>query len=82
MDIDRLEDDAQTRGLRLTTWQGSEVVNVTTPGREMTREDVETFRAILAEHGLEEVQSWVATQGMSWLSDGVFAGVSFRVTTA
>lgn len=64
--------------LRLTEY--GDVINVmTTGGREMTREDVDAFRAALFDAGYVEVKSWVAIQGASWLSDGVFAGVSFRI---
>jgi len=60
------------------------VINLNTVDfyREMVAEDVEAFRAALTAAGYVEVGSWVATQGMSWLSDGVFAGVSFRVRLA
>jgi hypothetical protein len=60
------------------------VINLNTADdrRELTREDTDAFRAALAEAGYAEVESWVAMQGVSWLSDGVFAGVSFRVRPA
>lgn len=85
MDLDklteRLEATLRPLGLRLIDFGG--VYNITAPDRDMlTREDVEAFRAVLTECGYVEVESWVASQGVSWLSDGVFAGVSFRVRPA
>jgi hypothetical protein len=68
-------------GVTLRHW-GGDVFNIITNDREMVRADVDTFRAALTECGYEEVKSWVAVEGMSWLSDGVFAGVSFRVRAA
>lgn len=67
-----------TQGLRLVRYDNG-VLNLTARGREMIPADVETFRLALTRAGYEETGSWVATQGASWLSDGVFAGVSFRV---
>lgn len=60
------------------------VINLNTADdrREMTRDDTDAFRAALAEAGHVETESWIAWQGASWLSDGVFAGVSFRVRPA
>lgn len=65
--------------LRLNQYD-SGVINMTTAdGREMVREDVDAFRSALTGAGYAEVKSWVATQGMSWLHPGLFAGVSFEV---
>jgi hypothetical protein len=55
------------------------VVNVTARDRGLLVEDVDAVRAALAAAGFTEVQAWEAVQGMSWLSPGVSAGVSFRV---
>lgn len=85
MDIETMRAALEPLGLRLRTFgPGPDVLNLITDddGREMTRADVDAFRALLAEHGLAEAESWVARQGVSWLSDGVFAGVSFRVRPA
>lgn len=68
--------------LRLNEYNSGIINMVTTGGREMTREDVDAFRVALTGVGHVEVESWVTTQGASWLSDGVFAGVSFRVRPA
>lgn len=80
---DRLTAALEPRGLVLRTW-GGDVFNIITKGeaREMTNEDLDAFRAVMTECGYVEVKSWVARQGVSWLSDGVFAGVSFRVRPA
>lgn len=67
-------------GLRLITWRDAPVINVNAiPPRLLIQADVDAFRAALADAGYAELDSWVATQGASWLSDGLFAGVSFRV---
>jgi hypothetical protein len=57
------------------------VINLNTSDdrRELTRGDVDAFRAALTEAGYVEVKSWIAWQNKSWMSDGVFAGVSFEV---
>lgn len=56
-----------------------DIVNVDARERELTASDVDAFRAALNELNLVEVNSWVATQGASWLSPGQSAGVSFQV---
>jgi len=55
------------------------VFNIGARGRELAREDVDAVREALAELGYVEVRSWVAMQGVSWLSPGLPAGVSFEV---
>lgn len=67
---------AELDGIRLRTF--ADVVNISGDGRDLTREDVERLRAVLAEAGLEEVKSWIATEGASWLSNGI-QSVSIRV---
>lgn len=82
MDIEAMHAALEPLGLRLRTFgSGPDVLNLITGDerREMTRADVDAFRALLAEHGLTELESWIATQGVSWFSGGIFAGVSFRV---
>lgn len=79
MDIERLRADLAPFGLFLIIFAGGDVINMTAPGREMDRTDVEEFRLALARQDYDEVQSWVATQGASWFSEGISAGVSFRV---
>lgn len=68
-------------GLYLTVFNDS-VINLAPRDRELTRDDVDTVRAAIARIGMREVESWLARQGVSWLSDGVFAGVSFRLSAA
>jgi len=63
--------------LRLRVFPGN-VVNIN-PDREVTRADVDHVRDAFQKLGWTEVESWLPRQGMSWLSDGVSAGVSFRV---
>lgn len=58
------------------------VINIAGHGRELRRDDVDAVRAALSQIGYVEIESWVATQGMSWLSAGMPAGVSFRVEPA
>ena len=63
--------------LRLRVFPGN-VVNIN-PDREVTRADVDRVRDAFQKLGWTEVESWLPRQGVSWLSDGVSAGVSFRV---
>lgn len=55
-----------------------DVVNVYASGRDLTRQDVDATRAALTGASYAEVKSWIAREGMSWLSDGV-ASVSFKI---
>lgn len=63
-------------GLTLTVYR-SGVVNVNRS--ELARADVDAVRAAFAKLGWTELEAWLPVQGMSWLSDGISAGVSFRV---
>lgn len=54
------------------------IVNIHAPCRALTEEDVDAARAAILAAGYEEVQSWIATEGMSWLSDGI-PSVSFEI---
>lgn len=55
------------------------IVNVAgADGRELTPEDIADVRSQIAYVDCKEVRSWVATEGMSWLSDGM-QSVSFEV---
>jgi hypothetical protein len=56
----------------------SSVVNVRSQGRDLILADVEAVRAALTAAGYRESESWVAWQGVSWLSPGVMSGVSIR----
>lgn len=55
-----------------------DVLNIAGNSRELVRADVDTFRVLLTERGLTEVKSWVAGEGISWLSDGILS-VSFEI---
>lgn len=46
----------------------------------LTRIDVDWVRAVVADLGYDIMGEWLPRQGVSWLSDGVSAGVSFRIT--
>lgn len=65
-------------GLRVSRFANG-VLNVIEKDETLTRPRLDQFRAALTEAGYREKESWVASQGVSWLSDGVFAGVSMRV---
>jgi hypothetical protein len=82
MDIESMRAALATLGLRLRhSGNGAtrhDVLNIVADGRETTRADVDAFRALLAGHDLTEVESWVAGEGVSWLSDGI-TSVSFEV---
>lgn len=47
------------------------VINIHAPSREVTPEDVAAARRAITGEGFTETKSWVATEGMSWLSTGV-----------
>ena len=66
-------------GLRVQWWAGQGVLNVMEQNQTLTRPRLDQFRAALKEVGYNEGESWVATQGASWLCDGLFAGVSMRI---
>lgn len=65
-------------GLRVNQYKNG-VINVIEPDGTLTRARLDEFRAALTAAGYREKESWVASQGVSWLSDGVFAGVSMRL---
>ena len=48
-------------------------------GGDLTRDDVDWTRAALADLGYDIVEEWLPMQGVSWLSGGVGADVSFRL---
>lgn len=65
--------------LRLRVYANG-VINIDRSGYDnVQRADVDALRAVFAELGWTETQSWIPRQGASWLSDGVTCGVSFRV---
>lgn len=57
---------------------GEDVINIYPSGRDVHPDDVAALRGVLAAHGATEVESWIATEGMSWLSDGI-TSVSLRI---
>lgn len=57
---------------------GDDVINIYPSGRDVEDADVTALRGVLAAHGAIEVKSWVATEGMSWLSNGI-TSVSLRI---
>lgn len=58
------------------------VLNFQGRDRDLTRIDVDWVRAVLADLGYDITDEWLPVQGMSWLSNGVSAGVSFRIVTS
>lgn len=69
---------AEIDGLRLTVYP-SGVLHIDRHKGELGRDDVDAVRAAFAGLGYDELESWLPRQGVSWLSDGVSAGVSFRL---
>lgn len=65
-------------GLRIEQFANG-VLNIQQREETLTRERLEEFRMALHNAGYIETKSWVATQGASWLSGGVFAGVSMKI---
>lgn len=57
---------------------GDDVVNFRAEGRDTTNADLDVVRAALTDAGFAEVESWIATEGASWLSDGI-RSVSIKV---
>lgn len=55
-------------------------VRLRNESKEFLQGHLDTFRKLLAEAGYRDYESWVATQGASWLNSGMFAGVSVRIT--
>lgn len=66
-------------GLRLTGI--GDILNIDPGFRTLTRDDIDTVRIALAVAGLREAESWIATQGASWLSNGV-ESVSIKTAPA
>lgn len=65
-------------GLRVQRF-GNGVLNIIDSDQTLTRARLDEFRAALTKAGYREKESWVGVQGASWLSRGLFAGVSMRV---
>lgn len=65
-------------GLRVTGYP-SGVLNIDRHEGALTKQDVVATRAAFADLGYDEAEAWLPRQGMSWLSEGVSAGVSFRL---
>lgn len=57
---------------------GDDVINFRAEKRATTNADIDAVRAALTDAGFTESRSWIATEGMSWLSDGI-QSVSLRV---
>jgi hypothetical protein len=75
---------ATVDGLRITVFPQTSnlpVVHIDRPNGEklLCYDDVASVRQAFAELGYEEVEAWLPRQGVSWLSDGVSVGVSFRI---
>ncbi len=65
--------------LYVTAYAGTGVVNVKAQDRNLMQADRDALADALADAGYEVVRWWIPRQGVSWLSDGVRAGVSFEV---
>jgi hypothetical protein len=70
--------EANHDGLFVTIYPHG-VVNINRHVGDLCRADVDAARAKFLELGYEETDSWIPLVGSSWLSDGVRAGVSFRI---
>ena len=69
---EKLPADVRLRELK------NDLINIGAERRRLEREDVDALRAALTEAGYREVESWIATEGMSWLSSGIQT-VSMRI---
>jgi hypothetical protein len=65
-------------GLHITVYPLG-VVNIDRREGDLERADVDATRAAFAELGYDELEAWLPMTGVSWLSGGVSAGVSFRI---
>lgn len=65
-------------GLYLHVFSDS-VINIDGRARDLERADVELVRLAISDAGYTEVESWLPMVGVSWLSGGLSAGVSFRI---
>lgn len=70
--------EAARDGLHVTIYPHG-VVNINRHIGDLERADVDAARAKLAELGYVVTEEWLPVVGLSWLSNGVSAGVSFRV---
>ncbi len=67
-------------GLRLRIYlTAKQVVNIDRTPEGVQRADVDAARAAFAKLGWTERNAWLPRQGVSWLSDGISAGVSFEL---
>lgn len=64
--------------LRLT-WYANGVLNIDRHEGDLRAADVNAVRAAFDSLKYDEIEAWLPTQGASWVSNGVSAGVSFRV---
>lgn len=71
--VDKVSDDLYLRLLG-----DGDIVNFSARDRDLTAADVQAVRTALADMGYGETKSWIATEGMSWLSDGL-RSVSIQV---
>lgn len=71
--VDKVSDDLYLRLLG-----DGDIVNFSARDRDLTATDVQEVRAALGELGYDEARSWIATEGMTWLSDGL-RSVSIQV---
>lgn len=56
------------------------VINMRGRERGLAASDLAALREALDAIGYIEIDSWLPREGVNWLSDGVPAGVSFRIT--
>lgn len=75
---------AAVGNLMLISYPVNGVLNVDTVPRTraLTSADIDEVRAALTDAGYHEIDAWVASQGGSWLTADLFAGVSFRIRRA
>ena len=55
------------------------VLNLMNTDQSLTQIELDSVRSELKAAGYRESESWIASQGASWLNSGLFAGVSMRV---
>lgn len=55
------------------------VLSLMNSDSSLTQPELDQVRKALKEAGYVDYESWVATQGASWLNSGLFAGVSLRI---
>lgn len=78
--INRLAEEVSNE-LYLRLLGDDDILNFSARGRALKGDDVQAVRDALTVVGYKEIESWVAREGMSWLSGGLVS-VSMKIQRA